>query len=68
MPCTIERVWFCKYTITKHALHRAQKDAITKDEQQQKASLARRLQHAAEVKKTNARNGAAKNQCKEIFL
>lgn len=32
-------------------LTRAQKDAITKDEQQQKASHTRRLQHAAEVKK-----------------
>ena len=30
---------------------RAQKDAITKDEQQQKTSLTRRLQHASEVKK-----------------
>ena len=30
---------------------RAQKDAITKDEQQQKVSLTRRLQHASEVKK-----------------
>ena len=32
-------------------IHRAQKDAIAKDEQQQKASLTRRLQHASEVKK-----------------
>ena len=30
---------------------RAQKDAIAKDEQQQKTSLTRRLQHASEVKK-----------------
>ena len=47
---TIEVVMLC-YSMCIRIPTRAQKDAITKDEQQQKASLTRKLQHASEVKK-----------------
>ena len=49
-------------------ISRAQKDAISKDEQQQKAFLARRLQHAAEVKKQVRETEQQKINAKKAFF
>ena len=51
-----------------YCLCRAQKDAITKDEQQQKVSLTRRLQHAAEVKKQVRQTEQQKIDAKKAFF
>ena len=49
-------------------MSRAQQDAISKDEQHQKASLTRRLQHAAEVKKQVRETEQQKINSKKAFF